>query len=326
MVTDDRTPPRGFELEFDLGQINRFGQLGTSLLLAREDDDGSDRDYLRSTVDGAPAPGYRSLGYIEDAPFPMLNALELRRDRKTDTAILVSGIDDPLYEETDAGRVLGFIESYPIEPRHPPDARVDMVAGLLLRHADEGDWRHRYFLSDAGSLDSVTLGSLWSRSGADFVALQRGADGWLTTELCGDSAAATQRVTAKLRWSAAPLSWPEGGPAAWAARASASRMRSLIRHARLSRELTAPAQLGYLLRHSADGWSPIFSAVHPAIRDQYVTRSELEAGDMGYRIEGVLGYILDEQADRGQHAFAAEVKWASRFGQRRRFIEGPMRN
>ena len=81
--------------------------------------------------------------------------------------------------------------------------------------------------------------------------------------------------------------------------------------------------LGYLRREPSPGWSPLFSAVHPALPDQYVTRSELEATDMGYRVEGILGYVLDRWADRSRDALPAEVKWASRFGQQRRYHEGP---
>ncbi|MGH2832473.1 MAG: hypothetical protein ACRDK2_06820 [Solirubrobacteraceae bacterium] len=53
-----------------------------------------------------------------------------------------------------------------------------------------------------------------------------------------------------------------------------------------------------------------------------MTRSEIEATDMGYRVDGVLGYVLDRHADRSREALPTEVKWASRFGQRRRYVEG----
>jgi hypothetical protein len=82
--------------------------------------------------------------------------------------------------------------------------------------------------------------------------------------------------------------------------------------------------LGYLKRDPATGWSGLFSAVHPALGDQYVTRSELEAIDMGYAIEGILGYVIDRFANRGRDVPLAEVKWASHFGQRRRYVEGPV--
>jgi hypothetical protein len=323
-VSNDRTPPAGFELEFDLGQVQRFGQLGTSLLLAKEGADGGDEAYLRLTVDESAAPGFRSLGYVEDAPFPMLNALELRRDAASGAALLVSGVDDPRYETTIPERVLGFLESYPIEPRHPPDERVDLATRVLCRHADETDWRHRYYTSDQASEQAVALGTLWDRPGPDFVGLNRNREGWLWSELTGEPTVGEVSIGAKLRWSAAPLTWPEHGPTGWATRATLSRARAVVRHARMSRAITGSAMLGYVRREPARGWSPIFAAVHPAIHDQYVTRSELEAGDMGYRIEGVLGYVLDLHADRRERAFSREVKWASRFGQRRRFVEGRM--
>jgi hypothetical protein len=54
--------------------------------------------------------------------------------------------------------------------------------------------------------------------------------------------------------------------------------------------------------------------------DQYVGRSELEANDLGFRIDGVLGYICDVGAD--QPVRPADVLWGSRFGRGRRTVEG----
>ena len=54
-----------------------------------------------------------------------------------------------------------------------------------------------------------------------------------------------------------------------------------------------------------------------------MTRSALEAGDMGYTVQGILGYVLDRFADRTRESLPAEIKWASRFGQKRRYDEGP---
>ena len=81
--------------------------------------------------------------------------------------------------------------------------------------------------------------------------------------------------------------------------------------------------LGYMRGEPPPGWSPLFSAIHPLLPDQYITRSELEAIDMGYRVEGVLGYVLDGGLIARRRLSLAEVKWARRFGQGRRYVEGP---
>jgi hypothetical protein len=80
--------------------------------------------------------------------------------------------------------------------------------------------------------------------------------------------------------------------------------------------------IGYVRRDPFAGWGPLFSATHPALGDQYLTRSEIEAIDLGYQLDGVIGYILDGVATRTREHLPAEVKWGSRFGQRRRYIEG----
>jgi hypothetical protein len=80
--------------------------------------------------------------------------------------------------------------------------------------------------------------------------------------------------------------------------------------------------VGYLKRSPAVDWSPLYSAIHPALGDQYITRSKIEATDLGYQVEGLLGYALDRPADQPAEMFQKEIKWGSRFGQRRRYIEG----
>ena len=79
--------------------------------------------------------------------------------------------------------------------------------------------------------------------------------------------------------------------------------------------------LGWLRTEPAYGWSPLFSATHPALADQFVTRSEIEATDLGYRVDGVLGYVCDVSADPPREV-PGEILWTSRFGRRRRVTEG----
>jgi hypothetical protein len=332
VVSNDRTPPNDFVIEYDLGLTHAFAQPGTQRLITAEPDESGDpmgltvqtgQRYFRTPFEGILDSGYTGLGYIEEAPLPMLDALELRRDLITGDEVLVAGADDPLYDTAEPLATLGFVESYPIQPRHPPGQPIDWGLITLQRSTDPVRWRHRYSVSDKPVPETVSLGGLWTRPGSSLIPLHLCADGTLTSELLPTARLVSPSLGASLRWAAAPLGWPEGRPRAWAARATASRL-SRLRAERLQASPAASSRvlLGYLRHEPSPGWGPLFSAVHPALPDQYVTRSELEATDMGYRVEGVLGYVLDRCADRSRDALPAEVKWGSRFGQRRRYVEG----
>ncbi len=233
---------------------------------------------------------------------------------------------DPLYHTAKPIASLGFVEGYPINPRHAPQHEIDWGVTMLLRHADPVLWRHHYDVDEVRAPDSVVLGGLWTRPAASLLPLHLGTDGRLISDLLPDGSMRRRRLSAKLRWAAAPLGWPDGRPQGWAARAAAGRARMLLvgnSHKNLSSAFAETEILvGYLGRDPSPGWSPLFSATHPALADQYVTRSELEATDMGYKIDGILGYIIDRFADRSRDALPSEVKWASHFGHRRRYVEG----
>jgi hypothetical protein len=320
IVTTDRTSPPGFTVEFDLGLVQSNAQLGTARLI------GSEGGFLLTRSEGELAEGYRSLGHVEQAPLPMLDALELRVDPLSESQVLVAGPSDPLYACATPIGTLGYVESYPINPRTATDRPVDWALSKLVRSVDDSRWRHVYRLADDATDELVTLGALWQRPGPGFVALLQDADGWLSSELL------PQRRTrpslgSLARWIAAPLGWTERRPRIWAARASAGRVQALARGRADTNLIGRPAAsarltLGYLKRTGGPGWVELYAASHPALADQYVTRSEIEATDMGYTIDGSLGYITDRFADRHRDALPAEVKWASRFGQGRRYIEG----
>jgi hypothetical protein len=331
IVTNDRVPPAGFEIEYDLGVLHRFAHPGTQRLIARDRDSSESPQYCRTRFEGEVADKYTGLGYVEDAPLPMLDFLELRRHSASGENILVAGVDDPLYETTLPVAALGFIESYPIQPRRPPDMQVEWNLVSLFRTADHGRWRHRYSLEDDIVAGTVSLGGLWGRPGGGFVPLYRDSKGWLISDLVRPSHVRPP-VRAQLVWAGAPLKWAGRRPRMWAARATGGRIRAAMLEARQdSRDRIAArtsdkggrtALLGYLRREPSPGWSPLFSSRHPALDDQYVTRSEVEATDMGYVVEGILGYTLDRLADRLRNEDLVEIKWASHFGQRRRYIEG----
>jgi hypothetical protein len=320
LISTDRRAPKGFTIEYDLGLVHEHAQPGTARLMA------SREGYFTTLFEGEPGEGYRGLGYVEQAPLPMLDVLELRLDPVAGEPILVAGPSDPLYESAKPLAVLGFVESYPINPRTVPVLKLDWGIATLARTVDAARWRHRYAVRAPHGRGGVALGGVWANPGPDFVELERDASGLLRTELLGEPRRQASIAT-MLRWSVAPLSWSQGRPRGWALRASAGRLRRLAidgqgasREPRAHEDSSWPA--AYLRKSPSEGWSPVFSALHPALEDQYVTRSEIEATDMGYLVEGILGYVLDGFADRSLEAAPAEVKWGSRFGQHRRYVEG----
>jgi hypothetical protein len=277
-------------------------------------------------MEGGLDEGFEGLGYVEEAALPMLDPLELRRDPASGDYVLVAGIDDPLYNVATPVASLGFIEGYPINPRHTPEHEIEWGVAMLLRNVDNRRWRHGYYVAESRSSEEVALGGLWTRPAKGLASLYLSRDGLLTSDLLPSTSVGRLKLSSKLRWTGAPLSWPEGRPQGWAVRAAASRARMLLGGESHGDDPPFPSQvdmlLGYVRRDPSPGWSPIFSATHPALTDQYVTRSELEATDMGYKIEGMLGYVIDRFADRSRDLLPSEIKWASHFGQRRRYIEG----
>jgi hypothetical protein len=315
IVTNDRVSPAGYEIEYDLGLVHQFAQPGTQRLIA------SDDGFFRTPFEGELDEGLRALGYVEDAPLPLLEGLEVRRD-PAGGVTLVAGVDDPLYPVAEPLGHLGFVESYPINPRTAPDRRANWRLATLVRWADQRAWRHRYGAADGRPDGAAVLGGLLHEPASGFVALRLEADGTLASELLAPGARRTPSPTAAARWIGAPLRWSGRRPRAWAVRATLARARMTAARPRRLRE--EPSELlGYLRAEAAPTWSPLFCATHPVLDDQYATRSELEAIDMGYTVEGILGYIGDGPADRSLEALPREIKWAARFGKERRYHEGP---
>jgi hypothetical protein len=320
VVTNDRNSPDGFIVEYDLGLVHSFAQPGTKRLI------GSKHSYFSTPFEGGLDEGFVGLGYVEEAPLPMLEVLELREDPISGDHLLVAGPDDPLYHHAIPITSLGFIEGYPINPRHAPHSPINWGTVTLLRSADLALWRHRYQVGDERIDGSIALGGLWTRPANGLLPLYLNRVDRLTSELLPATLATVPRLSTRLRWAAAPLTWPKGRPRSWAVRAAASRGRKLIASDRSTLALQSQSHvdtlLGYAKKDNAPGWSAIYSATHPALGDQFVTRSELEATDMGYDIDGVLGYVIDRFADRSRDDLPDEIKWASHFGHRRRYVEG----
>lgn len=316
-VTNSRIPPEGYSIEYDLGLVQCFAQPGTHRLVATDD------GFFRTPFEGQLMDGLRSLGYVEAAPLPMLDALELRRDPTDGAVTLVAGPSDPLYAIAEPLGHLGYIESYPLNPREAPDARVVQHLRTLFRIVDDQEWRHHYELDEDRPSGAVALGGVLSAPRPGFIELLQHPDGRLHSQLLNPVPYDGSSLMATTRWVGAPLGWARR-PRTWAMRATVSRVRTLARVVG-ERDSAGPeaAAIGFLSREPLPNWSCLFAARHPVIGDQYVTRSELEARDMGYVIDGVLGYVADWCADRSSADHPREVKWASRFGKTRRYIEGP---
>ena len=281
VITNDRNPPPGFRLEFDLGVTHAFALPGTQRLVARagtfELSDGQDE-----LSEG------QALGYIEDRPFPLCESLELCEMPESGERVLVAGPEDPLYGVARPIALLGWVQAFPLQPRGgdrtEPAARV--VA--LYRRLDDESGQHLYSAEPSdGESPMATVGSLFNAPGMDRIALRLREDGRLTTDLARPGRA-TRDLHELARWVArSPAS--DTGPY----RSPMVRARTLVRH-RLGRRLSndAGVTLGWLEREGSPGAQPLFSTTHPVTGDQLVTRNPQEAVAYGYSFDGVLGFIL----------------------------------
>src|SRR5438132_14373007 len=66
VLTNDREPPRGFSIEYDLGLLHRYAQPGTQRLIASKPaSHGPPQHYVRTIAEGELDEGYAMLGYLE---------------------------------------------------------------------------------------------------------------------------------------------------------------------------------------------------------------------------------------------------------------------
>jgi hypothetical protein len=284
IVSNDREPPAGYELEFDLGAVQMFAAPGTRRLIYADNsfelcDDQNALDEARD-----------SLGYVEEEPLPLLVPLELRRLPETGRHVLVAGPEDPLFELAEPVAPLGWIEPFPILPREGARHHGPWGVTALWRGSDRGRWRHLYRAGgSAEGADAVMLGSLYPDPQEGLVALQLRPDGRLASAEARPGRAS--RDPRKIGgWVAAPAG---GGGRPRSPAAAQRRLRRLARNFS-SRKLAGGegATLGWLRSEDAPGCSALFSTTHPVTGDQLVTRFAQSAMDLGYLVDGVLGYIL----------------------------------
>ncbi len=319
IVTNDRTPPEGYIIEYDLGVVQRSSPPGSDRL---EADAGGG---YRLVARGSPRPPRSSpdrvLGHVEQAPLPMLATLMLGFHEPTGEYVLCVPEDDCLLAETRAVQTLGWIEQYPIQPRqllsveHP-----DYGISGLLRAVDYELRRHLY---GVGSLERgelvVELGGLMRVREEGCIAAMIRPDGKLQTERHIPSAV---RPSARqlARWSLAPLNWRGFGRRRARARSVARRSLDAPRlavHRLMASDAPPQARrpVGYLYADGGPGRLVLFSAIHPITGDQLLTRDPREATDMGYANVTELGYLRERYPVTGTlEKRRRSVPWASRFG------------
>lgn len=313
IVTLDRVPPPGYELEYDLGALHGHQLPGTQRLMAAPDD-----EWMLTRLDGDTAPDYQHLGWIEQAPFPMLEPLTLAHDPVTGRSVLVGGNSDPLTGRVEPRQHLGWLESFPVLPRTVEPPLLALGIAVLRRQVDRDGWRHRYTAESADAAsEGQAIGGLLVDPGPETVELRQDADGRVVSELLPGPSAAGSRVAATVRWTVAPLTWAEGPlPKAWGARAAVGRGRRAARGFRAPRH--DATLLGHARRESVAGWVPLYSGTHPVTADQMLSPSRSELTDLGYAVDGVLAFVSDGFVDGAEALAASEVPWGSRFGQGRR--------
>jgi glycosyltransferase involved in cell wall biosynthesis len=311
IVTNERVPPPGYELDYDLGSINDYPYAGTLPLLATEGG--------YELGEGGEADGNRAcLGYLEQAAFPLLDSLAVGIERTTGRPVLVSGEADPLRYSIDGERGIGWIEAFPAQPRVPPHAELGFGLVPLMQAIDLQARRHRYGLGalPAGEL-VMELGALRATPPEEAVPVWLTDDGRLRTD--SYTPLATRPGAGRsLRWTLAPATWRGFSTGGAKARAVAGRALRLPRHVvRTERAAPLPAgePAGYLSRTPHAHSAPLYSALHPVTGDQLLTRDPWEATDMGYSQPVLLGELVAVAPLTGSlDPVRVGVPWASRFG------------
>jgi glycosyltransferase involved in cell wall biosynthesis len=317
IVTNHPTPPPGYTIDFELGAIRHFQPPGTAELRS-----GGPEGYYVIPEGDEGSPQLREprhpdcLGYLEQAPLPLLDALELAFHPTSGKMVLICGPDDPLTATVAERRFLGFIEPYPIRPRLLSPRPLPTGVRGLVRTVDTHAHRHRYGVGviPEGEL-SLELGALHTdpRNGSIALYIQDGRvwSEWLPGE-------PPRSPLTAARWAASPLAWRDAGPTKPRARAAARRgaqgLTGTIRRRRRQHNPTGdPA--GYLWPWGGPGRQPLYAALHPVTGDQLLTPWVWEAGDLNYGPPVLLGYIAELAPVTGSlERRQVDVPWGSRFG------------
>jgi len=265
-----------------------------------------------------PVPdGGEELGYLEQAPLPHFKQLAVGVHRVTGQQVLVTPLDDPLLDQVDSLRVLGFIEPYPIEPRYEAPEPPPLGLLGLVKTVDYASRRHRYGVGRRPPGELVgELGSLAESELQGTVPVWI-VDGRLVTDSHRPPIRRTN-VKRAGRWIAEPAIWGEISTPK--ARVKTALRRSTVSLANLVGPLPRPASPrgapdGWLYDSYRPGLSALYTAYHPVSRDQLLTRSHEDAAHLGYGDQELIGFVRLAAPLTGSLAQQLRpIPWARRFG------------
>lgn len=331
-VTSTAPPPDGFNPEYVLGVVHARSLQGTRRLV-RDDAHGYATVPLGSEPTGDEME--RSLGYVDEVAFTMLEPLLVCRHARTGAPLMICGEDDPLHDavEWPPLAVLGYIDRLPINPRNVPTTPPTRTwLRGLIRAVDPIARRHTVGLGVIPTGQAPwELGALLDRNPGSGIAAWVDADGRLHTEAYTPTRHPFD-LSRTLRWVGAPTSWRGFGRARARSRAVARRGAQAVRHAVARPGLAAPgecdvASRAWLLPDPGRDRNPLFSATHPVTADQLVTRDPSEARELGYGPVQMLGYSLAIAPVTGMlQRPHVSIPWGSRFGESLTRSEDPSRD
>jgi glycosyltransferase involved in cell wall biosynthesis len=328
VLTRHRSPSDGFECERELGAIHNMSLEGTARIV-------SDPGQGWRTVERGTSPGAEemehTLGYADQVPFPLLDALLVCRHAASGRPLPLCGEDDPWRAavEWPPLAVLGWIDRIPINPQSAPRPGETMswLRGLV-RSVDHGARRHRVALGEVPPGEGVEeIGALVDRDPGDGIPVWI-EDGRLRTAeyVPAPHPFSPRRV---LHWTTAPTGWRELAGPRDLAKAIARRSVEAARGAVAGRAAAAMPPAGpphaWLLRDAGPHRIAIISAVHPVTHDQLVSRDSSEVRELGYESPRIVGYALRVSPVTGSLGRgAAAVPWAEHFGLRVSRAEDPV--
>jgi hypothetical protein len=325
IVTNDRTPPPGYMLEFDLASIQRFAPPGTIRLVCRD-------GHFRTAGRGSARPGDEDeLGHLEEVPLPLFVGIERAVLQDGSETLVVGTERDPVRGQAWELTFLGFAEGFPNEPVRGPERTRAAAAAfegwpILSRMTDASARRHRYEVAvgapeqRASSQTAIELGRLRPDPSPLTIPMWVDALGRLGTDEC-QPANPTPDPGHLLRWTLAPAGWRRFGDPKARARAVARRVFDSARvAARSAVGTSAPPDsgprtvIGHVYGEAGLGRVQLFAASHPVLFDQFVTRYPREATDLGYQDVRSLGFVIELDEGTAARPRRIAIPWASRFG------------
>jgi hypothetical protein len=314
----EEEPRTGYSLEYYLGLINRFPLPGTAPLEAGDEGEGQSHRSPQGHGGAQADVSERTLGYVETVAFPLLDPIVVGVYPPAGRT-LVCGAEDPLAGRVDSPTTIGWLESYPINPRRVPHALLLYDLEILTRLLDRGRRRHVYGVGPLQPTGEFVgeLGYLHKTPEEGSVPVWVSSDGVFYTDSY-TPVVGRPSVRAAAKWMLAPLRWR--GLAGLAPRLQASMRRAATSLARLlkppSESLARGDQpVAYLRPEQGKSGIPLYAAIHPVTGDQLLTCWRLEADDMGYVDVVLLGYLSAGDLPMGRpRVRRLSVPWASRFG------------